>query len=170
MRSTLLHARKSGSSAGMVKTMQAELAVPLVLGVAAVLQAALNQQIAAHTGLAAATALNMLVAVVCAVGFALFCALRGEASGLLRWSPDAAAFRLWWLVPGLVGFLIVLGLPWAVQRTGALSTFVALVAAQMLASALWDRFVGGVPLSTPRLCGALCTVAGVLLAGRSDVP
>jgi len=146
--------------------MSMDLLVPLVLGVAAVLQATLNKEIAAHAGLAAATSLNMVVATACALAFAVYCGVRGQQDGLLRWQPDASAFRVWWLVPGLVGFLIVLGLPWAVQRIGALSTFVVLVGAQMLASAAWDRFVGGIPLSAPRMLGAVCTIAGVVLLSR----
>lgn len=150
--------------------MQTELLVPFLLGVAAVLQATLNKEIAAHTGLALATALNMVVAAACALAFAVLCRFRAEPEGLLRWNLDGSAFRLWWLLPGIVGFLIVLGLPWAVQRIGALSTFVALVGAQMLASAAWDRLVGGIPLSAPRVLGALCTVAGVVLLSRSPTP
>jgi len=143
--------------------MPTELLVPLVLGVAAVLQATLNKEIAAHTGLPAAALLNMLVALITALGFAAYCALRKAPDGLLRWSPEVTAFRWWWLVPGVIGFLIVLGLPWAVQRLGALSTFVVLVGAQMLTSALWDRFAGGIPLSLPRLLGAVCTLGGITL-------
>ncbi|MFY9343477.1 MAG: DMT family transporter [Planctomycetota bacterium] len=148
--------------------MAIELVVPFVLGVAAVLQVTLNKAIAAHTGFGAAVALNSLVAAVCAAGFALACALRAQPDGLLRWNPDLAAFRPWWIVPGIVGFLLVLGLPWAVQRVGALSTFVALVTAQMLASAAWDWLVGGIPLSASRVAGACCAVAGALLLGRSS--
>jgi bacterial/archaeal transporter family-2 protein len=147
--------------------MQMVLLVPFVLGVAVVLQATLNRQIAAHTGLAVATVLNMLVAAGCAFAFALWCGVRGDQDGFLRWHLDLSAFRVWWLVPGIVGFLIVLGLPWSVQRIGALSTFVMLVGAQMLASALWDRFAGGIPLSPSRILGALCTVAGVVLLART---
>lgn len=152
----------------IVTSMQMELVVPLVLGVAAVVQATLNKEIAAHTGLAAACTLNMMVAVACAFTFAVFCAMRGQTNGFLRWNPDLGPFRYWWLVPGIVGFAIVLGLPWAVQRIGALSTFVVLVGAQMLASALWDRCVGGIPLSTARVVGACCTVAGVVLLSRPN--
>ena len=143
--------------------MPTELLVPLVLGVAAVLQATFNREIAAHTGLPAAAALNMLVASIAALAFAAYCAVQKAPDGLLRWTPDAAAFRWWWLVPGAIGFLIVLGLPWAVQRLGALSTFVVLVGAQMLASALWDRFAAGIPFSLPRVLGAACTVLGITL-------
>ena len=147
--------------------MQFDFVVPFVLGVMAVLQATLNRGIAQHAGLAAATALNMVVAAACAFGFALFCAQRGEANGILRWTVDRSAFQLWWLLPGVVGFLIVLGLPWSVQRIGALSTFVALVSAQMVTSALWDHFAGGIPLSPTRIAGALCALVGVVLLSRS---
>lgn len=147
--------------------MQFDFVVPFALGIAAVLQATLNRQVAAHNGLAAATALNMAVAGLCAAAFAAWCAARGDTTGALRWSADPGAFRVWWLVPGVVGFLIVLGLPWSVHRIGALSTFVALVGAQMLTSALWDLFVGGIPLSSTRIAGATCTIAGVVLLARS---
>ncbi|MDO8349096.1 MAG: DMT family transporter [Planctomycetota bacterium] len=143
--------------------MSTELLVPLVLGVAAVLQATCNREIAVHTGLPAAAALNMLVATLAALAFAAYCAIRQAPDGLLRWPPDVTAFRWWWLLPGLVGFLIVLGLPWAVQRLGALSTFVVLVGAQVLASALWDRLHAGIPFSLPRVAGAVCTVIGITL-------
>jgi len=150
--------------------MQVDVVVPFVLGIVAVMQATLNKEIAAHTGLAAATALNMTVAAVCAFAFAAWCAMRGDAAGLTRWSIEPSAFRAWWLLPGLVGFAIVIGLPWSVQRIGALSTFVVLVAAQMLASALWDRFAAGIPLTPSRLAGASCTIVGVILLSRNPTP
>lgn len=143
------------------------LVVPLALGIVAVLQATLNRSIAASTGLAAAATLNMIVATVCALGFAAYCMTREDATGALRWQPDLGAFRWWWLLPGLVGFAIVLGLPWAVARIGALQTFVVLVGAQMVTSAVWDRFVEGIPFSTPRVAGAGFTVLGVWLVSRS---
>lgn len=147
-------------SAGPMPT---ELLVPLVLGVAAVLQATLNKEIAAHAGLSVAAALNLLIATALALAFAAFCAQRRAPDGLLRWPQDGVAFQWWWLVPGIAGFLIVLGLPWSVQRLGALSTFVLLVGAQMLASGLWDRFAAGIPFTAPRVVGAVCTVAGIAL-------
>lgn len=150
-----------------MSAMQVALVVAFVLGIVGVLQATLNKQIAAHTGLAAATAINMLVATTCALAFALLCAMRGDQTGALRWSLPASTFQVWWLLPGMIGFLIVLGLPWSVQRIGALSTFVALVGAQMLTSALWDHFATGIPLTASRIGGALCTIAGVVLLART---
>jgi uncharacterized membrane protein YdcZ (DUF606 family) len=150
--------------------MRLELVVALVLGVAAVAQATLNRHIAEKTGLAAAAVLNMLVAAASALAFAVAAGARTPASSTVGWRFDLADFRLWWLLPGVVGFAIVLGLPWVVQRTGALSAFVVLVSAQMLASALWDWCAGALPLSLPRLAGALCTVLGVYLLSRPIAP
>lgn len=147
--------------------MSAEHLVPFALGVVAVLQATMNKEISTQVGLAAATALNMAGAAVCAFAFAAVCALRGETNGIARWTWDPAAFRAFWCLPGAIGFVIVLGLPWAVQRIGALSTFVALVAAQVVTSAAWDRVAEGVPLSPARIAGALCAIAAVVLTSRA---
>ncbi|MBM4059959.1 MAG: hypothetical protein FJ265_02535 [Planctomycetes bacterium] len=150
--------------------MPTELLVPVVLGVAAVLQATLNKEIAARAGWSGAAALNLLVAAALALAFAACCALRRAPSGIMRWPAEGASMQWWWFVPGVAGFLIVLGLPWAVQRLGALSTFVLLVGAQMLASGLWDRFAAGIPFSWPRVLGAACTVAGITLLSWKPGP
>jgi transporter family-2 protein len=143
--------------------MSAALFVPVVLGVVAVLQAVLNRQIAREWGLGPAALLNTLGALVLSVAFVVFCAVRGFRDGLYRVDFDFALFRVWWLLPGLFGFLLVAGLPWAVQRLGALPVFVVVVASQMVTGALWDRFVEGAPLSWPKALGALLAVASVLL-------
>ena len=142
--------------------------IPVCLGMAAVVQATLNRQVAERWGLAPAALVNTLVATVCTLAFLAYCSLSGSGAreGMLRVAFDAASFRAWWLLPGLFGFAIVVGLPWAVGKAGALPTFVSLVAAQVVASVLWDRFVDGVPLSASRVLGAVLAVASVLLAGR----
>ncbi len=142
------------------------LLIPLGLGAAAVIQATLNQQIAGSWGLARAAMLNVSIAFACALTMWLYCMAAGLKGELLRGSLEAAAFRAWWVLPGVFGFAIVVGLPWAVAKVGALPTFVSLVAAQMVTSALWDRYVSGVPLNLSRVLGAVLAVASVFLAGR----
>lgn len=146
--------------------MSSLLLVPVCIGVVAVVQATLNKEIAERWGLAPTTLLNTAVALACTVAFLGYCWVGAPREGMLRVSFDASSFRAWWLLPGLFGFAIVVGLPWAVSKAGALPTFVALVAAQVVASALWDRFVVGIPFSTSRVLGALLAVASVVLAGR----
>ena len=143
--------------------MSSALLVPLVLGFMAVGQVTLNGRVATQWGLAPAAVLNMIVALSLAVCFAVWCALRGPASGLYRFHVDAALVRWWWFLPGCFGFSLVVGMPWAAQKLGALATFVALIGAQMVGSMLWDRFIEGTALTLPRLLGAAFAVAGVAL-------
>ena len=140
------------------------LLVPVVLGVFTLLQATLNRELARVWGLAPAAVLNMLVAlslgsVVLAVDLS-----RGADQGLFRVHIDLSLMRWWWVLPGCFGCALVFGLPWAVDKLGALPVFVVLVAGQLCASAAWDRWVADVPLSTPRVLAALLALASVVLA------
>jgi bacterial/archaeal transporter family-2 protein len=143
--------------------MSIALLVPVMLGVMSVFQATLNRQIAREWGLAAVALLNTVVVLALSLGFLAYCLLRGSESGLLRVSFDASLLRSWWLLPGCFGCALVLGLPWAVERLGALQVFVGLIGAQVVASAVWDHLAEGIPLSAPRGVGALLAVASVLL-------
>jgi transporter family-2 protein len=129
----------------------------------AVAQVTLNGRLAKQSGLATAVVLNTAIALALAVCFAAWCALRGPTTGLYRVHLDPSLFRWWWLLPGCFGFSLVVGLPWAVQKLGALATFVALIGAQMVASVIWDRWVEGTELTLPRALGAVFAVVGVAL-------
>jgi transporter family-2 protein len=143
--------------------MSTALLVPLVLGIMAVLQVTLNGRVAAHWGLAPAAVLNTIISLSLAIGFAAWCTFRGPVSGLYRVHFDASMIRWWWLLPGCFGFSLVAGMPWAVEKLGALATFVALIGAQMIGSMLWDGWVEGTALTVPRVLGAAFAVAGVAL-------
>jgi bacterial/archaeal transporter family-2 protein len=143
--------------------MSSALLVPVVLGVMAVAQVTLNGRVALHWGLAPAAVLNTLVALSVAIVFASWCAYRGPSIDLYRVNVDPSLLRWWWFLPGIFGFSLVAGMPWAVQKLGALATFVALIGAQMVGSVLWDSWVEGTALTLPRLLGAAFAVAGVAL-------
>jgi uncharacterized membrane protein YdcZ (DUF606 family) len=143
--------------------MSIALLVPLLLGVVAVFQATLNRHIAQAWGIALALLLNAGVVIVLGLGLLAYCAQRGADTGFLRVNFDPSAVRAWWLLPGCFGFAIVLGMPWAVARLGALPMFVSLVAAQVVTSAAWDHLVEGIPFSAPRMLGAALAIASVLL-------
>jgi uncharacterized membrane protein YdcZ (DUF606 family) len=143
--------------------MSSALLVPVVLGMMAVAQVTLNGRVALHWGLAPAAVLNTVVALSAAICFALWCAYRGPSVGLYRFNVDASLLRWWWFLPGLFGFSLVAGMPWAVTQIGALATFVALIGAQMVGSILWDGLVEGTALTLPRMLGAAFAVAGVAL-------
>jgi bacterial/archaeal transporter family-2 protein len=138
----------------------------IVLGVVAVIQAAINRQIALRWGLAPAATLNTGIATVAAAIFLGSFVALGGASFALQSSVRLADFRWYWVLPGIFGFLLVAGIPWAVHHVGALRVFVGIVAAQMVASVVLDHFAEGIPLTTTRGAGALLAVASVLLVSR----
>lgn len=132
----------------------------------AVLQAAFNRRIAATWGLAPTVALNAVVVLLFCIAF-YFLARRGVVDGVIE-GARFSDFKVLWLLPGLFGFLLITGLPWAISHVGATRVFVAVVSAQMLTSLLWDRFVEGIDLSWTRVLGAVLCVAGVVLASMSS--
>jgi bacterial/archaeal transporter family-2 protein len=139
----------------------AALLVPFALGCFAVLQVALNKRIAGVMGLTQAVILNAGVLLVVAIAFWLYArGAREQFGGWMEGSGGPGDFQLWWVIPGLCGLTLVAGMPWAAQRIGALQTFVILVAAQMLCSIVWDRFVDDVPVTAPRVIGASLAVLG----------
>ncbi|MET0593137.1 MAG: DMT family transporter [Polyangiaceae bacterium] len=137
--------------------------VPIVIGVMAVAQVTLNSRVAAQSGLGTATAINMTIGSSLAAAFAFWCASRGPGGGLYRFELNPSLIRWWWFLPGCFGFSLVVGLPWAVQKLGALATFVSLIGAQMVAGMAWDALAGGAALTLPRVLGAAFAVAGVAL-------
>jgi bacterial/archaeal transporter family-2 protein len=141
-------------------------ALAVVLGVAAVVQAAINRQIALRWGLAPAATLNTGIATVVAAIFLGLAVTSGRASFTIQSSVRLADFRWYWVLPGIFGFLLVAGIPWAVHHVGALRVFVGLVAAQMVASVALDHFAEGIPVTMTRGAGALLAVASVLLVSR----
>ena len=138
-------------------------ALAVVLGVVAVIQAAINRQIALRWGLAPAATLNTGIATVVALIFLGVVVTLGSASFMIQSSLRLSEFRWYWVLPGIFGFLLVAGIPWAVHHVGALRVFVGLVAAQMTASLALDHFAEGIPLTTTRAAGALLAVGSVVL-------
>lgn len=134
--------------------------VAFTLGCTAVVQASLNRRIAGQIGLAPTVLLNGVIVAACAGAF-YFAARRGWVAGMVA---NDARMSWWWLVPGVLGFALITGLPWAIARVGALQVFVVAVAAQMIASLAWDALVEGIPVNTLRATGAVVCVAGVALA------
>ncbi|WIG92856.1 DMT family transporter [Myxococcus sp. SDU36] len=139
--------------------------VPMLCGLAVVAQAGLNRRFAGQWGLMSAVLLNMVVAT--AATFAVYLAVRA-VPGL--W-PEAAAgqgrlsgFSPWHLVPGLCGVIIVLGMPWAMSRLGAVQSALLLMAAQLLTSLVWDAMVEGRPATLPRVLGSSLAFMGAAIA------
>ncbi|NVJ23624.1 MULTISPECIES: DMT family transporter [Myxococcus] len=139
--------------------------VPLLCGLAVVAQGGLNKRFAGQWGLLGAVLMNMVVATVAT--FAVYAVAR-SVPGL--W-PEAAStqgrfsgFTFWHLLPGLCGVVIVVGMPWAIGRVGAVESVLLLMAAQLATSLVWDAMVENRPATLARVLGSVVAFSGAAIA------
>ena len=140
--------------------------LPVVIGAAVVVQAGMNRQIANLWGLGGAVLLNSVVVLLLSV--AVFAVIRIKPDlfpQFLHWPEQPEGFA-WWrgFLPGLLGITIVLGLPWAFARLGALEVILTVMVAQVIASLVWDARIESIPAHPLRIAGALVALAGATLA------
>jgi len=116
-----------------------------------------------------AVLINSAVVLLISGSFYLFARTFPQAVGTF-FRPQEFDFQkisdLGWkiLLPGLCGFTIVMGIPWAMSKIGALKVFLAMIFAQIVFSVMWDFWVDGVPLSAKRIVGGLITLVGAIVA------
>jgi transporter family-2 protein len=135
---------------------------PFLVGAAGVVQAALNRRLVPRIGLPAAICLN--ASIVFGIALILFLNTRSVERWLpadLVRQPDGGALPWWAILPGAFGFAVVAGIPIAVGRLGALTTFTLLVAGQLGASLIWDYSVEGLPITLPRVIGVALALGAV---------
>lgn len=136
-------------------------------GAFGVLQAGFNKTVADSWGFSASLLLNGSV-------FLIFNAL---LFAVVWWTPKTfpqeyliqgswSDFRLWWIIPGIMGFLLVMGLAVAIGQIGALQTMVISIAAQIVCGVLWDLAIENRPMTVMRITGASITLVGAVLATR----
>jgi transporter family-2 protein len=140
--------------------------VPVLVGIAVVLQGGFNRQVSAGWGLANTVLVNGLVFLL--VSLLLWGAMKLRPGFLPRefLPPDAGgAVALWRVIlPGVFGVVIVTGLPWAIGRMGALGAILVLLVTQLAVSMVWDAIVEGVPIQPLRVAGAGLALIGAWLA------
>ena len=141
---------------------------PALLGIVVVLQAGLNKKIAANWGLTTAVLLNAIVFAVLAI---VLYSLNIWKSDLFPENMKAVfnykTFSWWYLIPGVLGCILVFGGPWAVSRWGAVHTFILIISAQLLASLLWDIYIESVPVTTLRAVGIVLAWVGAIVVCNS---
>jgi len=124
------------------------------VGILSVLQGGLNRVMAQPFGLPLAVVVNASCFLIGSLIYLWF--QRHTLPSSLNWN--------WWYVfPGLMGFLFVLGVPFAIARLGAVPVFVTLVAAQMLGSVIWDIFMEPINVAPARLVGTALALSGSLV-------
>jgi uncharacterized membrane protein YdcZ (DUF606 family) len=139
---------------------------PFIIGALGVLQNTWNKQIAEQWGIAKAIFFNSAVMVVISSLFWLGLKMLPDQNlpEIYKNKSEGWSFSLFHILPGLAGFLIVITLPFVIQRVGALRVFVGIVAGQIVASILWDYFVESIGISANRAIGAILALIGTIIA------
>lgn len=133
--------------------------LPAILGIVVVLQAGLNKKISAQWGIASAVLLNALVFLIIAAVVFIFSNAKSQI--------DVKSFSWWYLVPGILGCVLVFGGPLAIAKWGAVHTFILIISAQLLASLIWDSQVEGLATSPLRIAGIALAWLGAVLVCKA---
>jgi transporter family-2 protein len=138
----------------------------ICLGFAGVMQAGMNRTIGLTWGLGAAVWLNAAIVffTACLMGTAML--FRPELfPEVLRIRPEGAGGAVWWWVlPGIFGFCLIAGVPFAMSKIGSMNVFVLVVACQLIGSLVWDRVMESMPITPYRIAGALLAIIGAVVA------
>lgn len=139
--------------------------LPLLLGTLVVFQPALNRRVGETRGLSVAVVVNATVLLLLA--FLLLLTLHWLGDRAPEWlRPRATPFRLWHLLPGGMGFALVLLVPMAYRQVGALATAVWMLCGQMVTALVWDALNDGPKPTLARVAGTLLAMGGALLTSR----
>jgi len=144
------------------------LALGAMIGLGTVLQGGLNRRIAGAAGLTQAALLNAVITLVVVAVLVLIVRLAPqrfpEFFRSRGWPEDAA---WWYVLPGVCGVLIVVGVPLAISRIGASKTFLLMMSFQMLGSLFWDASIEAKPINLARVIGvALAFLGSAIVAFR----
>ena len=146
--------------------MNSAIILPITLGIIAILQGAANRVMSNSIGLTYTMLLGNTVTLLVCVMFYFFVKTYPHIF------PDFVGLKTfemkwWYVIPGVMGFMFVAGLPLAIYKVGAVKTTVGLIAAQMITSSLWDYFFEGISFNMQKGAGVLFAILSVLLISLS---
>lgn len=144
--------------------MNAWMLLPPILGAAVLCQAILNRQVSESLGLATVVLINAGVFFAAAALLWLGTRVMPDVfPDFLKPGSAGLDARASLIVPGLCGFVLVLGAPWALQKVGPSKTFVLLVGSQILLSVLADKWIFDLDPAWTKWLGASLALAGAVL-------
>lgn len=141
----------------------------VLAGCAMAVQGGLNRRIADLWGASPTILLNGLSLCVAAT-LTIWLASRSDTAfaSLIGPKPGALTRPLWWyVVPGLLGFFMLMVMPGAIAKIGLTQAFLLLLAGQLFAALVWDRWIGGMSISLSRIAGVSLVFVGSWLSSRS---
>jgi transporter family-2 protein len=137
--------------------------IPIFLGVASILQGALNKNISNQIGLAQTAFIGNALVLLFSLAFLGLVYTQPQLFPQFFHIKPIQSFKWWYLIPAFFGFCIVLGLPYAFYKIGAVQVTVFLISTQLIASALWDYKMDGIPLDTQKIIGMLLALASMIV-------
>jgi len=135
-----------------------------VIGLITVLQSGLHKNMLMGNGLLSVVALNAVIAFV--ISMLLFFAHKYSLIALPESFSGQGSFQFkkwWYIVPGICGFIIVIGFPLAISYMGAAQVFIIAVAGQCVGSLLWDILIEQNSPTLVKGLGVLLTLVGAFL-------
>jgi uncharacterized membrane protein YdcZ (DUF606 family) len=138
--------------------------LPLFLGAISVFQAGLNETMISKIGFSLTMVCNSVVLLGLSL---LFVTLFQQNPAFLPKEFHAPSseftWNWWYLLPGLLGFFLVAGIPISFAANGSAKTMILLVAFQILTGILWDYFYREAEFSKRQIFGAGLALLGAVL-------
>jgi len=139
----------------------------LLAGTLVVLQSGMNKNISQQWGFAATVLIG-------AIGYLVFNLIFLSLTYYRpQWFPaeylpkgSFSDFRWYWVLPGLFGFSLVMGITVSISQIGAVSAILLSIASQVVTSMLWDKFIDDRPLGAMKIAGAVIACIGVFMTTR----
>jgi transporter family-2 protein len=129
-----------------------------------IMQTALNREIGNQSGLAIAVLINAAIVVVFSVILVIIVrSVPDYFPSIFKGAQLTFDWKWWYIIPGICGFCVILGLPFAMSRLGALNVFISFVTAQVMGSLLWDIFIDKIAMTTLKTVGAFLALLGIIL-------
>lgn len=139
----------------------------MLLGSLAVFQPVLNRMVFLEKGMGFGIVLNSVTGLLSIVCFL-------TVFWWIQKTPDALQFKIegrfywWFLLPGVMGLLVVSFVPLMIKHLGAFPTIAAMLFGQIVTSFLYDTLVLGYSFDTSRLIGILLTGTGAYLSFKAQ--
>ncbi|MCB9062775.1 MAG: DMT family transporter [Halobacteriovoraceae bacterium] len=143
--------------------------LPVFIGIIGMLQGGLNRQISNYVGVAQATLISSVVSTLFCFVFFVYVQRNPQFfPSFFHIKSGIFTYKWWFVLPALFGFLIVAGFPYTLAKVGAVNLTIGLIASQAIVSVIWDIFVEGIPINTPKIIGILLSLSGIALTSLSS--
>ena len=131
----MLNTRKNNA---LLKDNMEKYLIPILAGFSIVFQATLNRNSASQFGLVSAIFVNAVVFMILATIYWFAIRLQWINGSEILSAQKIDNLQWWQIIPGILGFLIVICTPMSIQFFGAAATFSIIVCTQMVLSLIWD--------------------------------